>query len=206
MHIVEVVEDAAAALLNSRPSSVNWIRRVLCCKSRTPTSASSRATPLPTADADISSARPAATKLPRSAVFTKASRPLSLSIWVRRADCGTLFRSDGLKTRVAELIAYLGRNRERLVDYGTRHRSGLPISTSMAESAVESVIGDRFKKNRKMRWTPKGANALLHIRVANLNDELGNALKERHRARTRPANEPAFYSYLAAAADGTAEC
>ena len=33
-----------------------------------------------------------------------------------------------------------------------------------------------------MRWTPKGANALLHIRVANPNDELGNALKERKSA------------------------
>ena len=83
----------------------------------------------------------------------------------RAADCLEQLKtvlpqtSDGLKTRVAELIAYLGRNRERLVDYGTRHRSGLPISTSMAESAVESVVGDRFKKNRKMRWTPKGANA-----------------------------------------------
>jgi hypothetical protein len=121
----------------------------------------------------------------------------------RAADCLEQLKtvlpqtSDELKTRVAELIAYLGRNRERLVDYGTRHRSGLPISTSMAESAVESVVGDRFKKNRKMRWTPKGANALLHIRVANLNDELGNALKERHRARTRPANESTFYSWAA---------
>ena len=68
--------------------------------------------------------------------------------------------SDGLKTRLAELIDYLGRNRERLVDYGTRHRSGLPISTSMAESAVESVVGDRVKKNRKMRWTPKGGQCV----------------------------------------------
>jgi hypothetical protein len=33
--------------------------------------------------------------------------------------------------------------------------------------------------------------------VANLNDELGNALKERHRARTRPANESTFYSWAA---------
>ena len=87
--------------------------------------------------------------------------------------------SDALKARIAELIASLGVNRDRLVDYGARYRSGLPISTSMAESAVESGVGDRFKKNRKMRSTPKGANALLHIRVA------------------RPANEPRFYSWAA---------
>ena len=85
-----------------------------------------------------------------------------------------------LLTRVAELIAYLRRNKARLVHYAQRYRLGLPISTSAAESAVESVIGDRFKKNRKMRWTPKGANALLHIRVADLNGELASALKRRH--------------------------
>ena len=95
----------------------------------------------------------------------------------RAADCLEQLKTvlpqarDGLKARVAELIAYLGRNRERLVDYGTQHRSGLPISTSMAESAVESVIGGRFKKNRKMRWTPKGANALLHIRQLRAADD-----------------------------------
>ena len=47
--------------------------------------------------------------------------------------------------------------------------AGLPVSTSTAESAVESAIGDRFKKNRNMRWTNEGANALRHIRLDDLN-------------------------------------
>lgn len=105
--------------------------------------------------------------------------------------------TDALKSRVSELISYLENNRDRLVNYAVRYRLGLPISTSTAESAVESVIGDRFKKNRKMRWTPTGANALLHIRVANLNGELSDALKQRHIVRTQPANEPTFYSFAA---------
>lgn len=121
-------------------------------------------------------------------------------LWHGRAD-GCLKRlravlpqtSDALNVRLAELIAYLSKNRHRLIDYCVRHRAGLPISTSLAESAVESVIGDRFKKNRKMRWTPKGANALLHIRVANLNGELATALKERSRLRRQPANDPGFF-------------
>ena len=54
---------------------------------------------------------------------------------------------------------------------------------------MESVVDDRFKKNRKMRWTPKGANALLHIRVANLNGELASALKQRYWTRPQPAND-----------------
>lgn len=104
--------------------------------------------------------------------------------------------TDALKSRVSELIGYLD-NPDRLTHYAVRYRSGLPISTSTAESAVESVIGDRFKKNRKMRWTTKGANALLHIRVANLNGELADALKRRHSMSTKPANESSFY-FLAA--------
>ena len=92
-------------------------------------------------------------------------------------------------THVSELIAYLSNNSSRLVNYSQRSRAGLPVSTSMAESAVESVIGDRFKKNRKMRWTHKGANALLHIRVADLNGELKEALKRRHWKRPRAAND-----------------
>ena len=43
-----------------------------------------------------------------------------------------------------------------------------------------------------MRWTPAGANALLHIRVANLNGELADALKRRHRLQTGPANDATF--------------
>lgn len=61
-----------------------------------------------------------------------------------------------------ELIAYLSNNNSRLVNYSQRSRAGLPVSTSVAESAVESASGDRFKMNRKMRWTHKRANAFGH--------------------------------------------
>jgi hypothetical protein len=80
--------------------------------------------------------------------------------------------SDQLQLRVKELINYLVPNKDRLINYGARYRTGLPMSTSLAESAVNFVIGDRFKKKGQMRWTLAGANALLHIRVADLNGEL----------------------------------
>jgi hypothetical protein len=65
----------------------------------------------------------------------------------------------------------------------------LPRLFSAIATEPESIIGDRFKKNRKMRWTHKGANALLHIRVADLNGELREALKRRHWKRPRAAND-----------------
>jgi hypothetical protein len=68
-------------------------------------------------------------------------------------------------------------------------RKGLPMSTSLAESAVNSVIGDRFKKKGQMRWTPAGGNALLHIRVADLNGELADQFKRPYQAQPAPNKE-----------------
>lgn len=85
---------------------------------------------------------------------------------------------DKLQENVKELIGYLEPNQCRLINYAARYRAGLPISTSLAESAVNFVIGDRFKKKGQMRWTTAGANALLHIRVADLNGELADIFKK----------------------------
>jgi hypothetical protein len=56
-----------------------------------------------------------------------------------------------------------------LVNYSARHRKGLPISSSIAESAVNQVISHRMAKKRKMRWTDEGAHCMAQVRVAVLN-------------------------------------
>jgi hypothetical protein len=48
----------------------------------------------------------------------------------------------------------------------------LPISSSIAESAVNEVVSLRCAKKRQMRWTNKGAHLLVQVRVAVLNGEL----------------------------------
>ena len=48
----------------------------------------------------------------------------------------------------------------------------MPISSSIAESAVDDVVSLRCAKKRQMRWTDKGARLLVQIRVVMLNDEL----------------------------------
>ncbi|MNE11337.1 hypothetical protein D3C80_1040910 [compost metagenome] len=65
---------------NSAPASVKLMRRVLRLNSLTPNDSSSLATLFPTAEADIPSRSPAATKLCSSAARTKANKPLRLSI------------------------------------------------------------------------------------------------------------------------------
>jgi hypothetical protein len=56
-----------------------------------------------------------------------------------------------------------------LVNYSARHRKGLPISSSIAESAVNQVISHRMAKKRQMRWTDEGAHCMAQVMVAVLN-------------------------------------
>ena len=66
---------------------------------------------------------------------------------------------------------YLRNNAHTLVNYGARHRKGLPISSSIAESAVNQVVSHRMAKKRQMRWTDEGAHCMVQVRVAVLNGE-----------------------------------
>jgi hypothetical protein len=70
------------------------------------------------------------------------------------------------------ITCYLRNNTATLVNYGARHRKGLPISSSIAESAVNQVVSLRMAKKRQMRWTDAGAHRLVQVRVAILNGEL----------------------------------
>jgi hypothetical protein len=67
---------------------------------------------------------------------------------------------------------YLDSNAQYLVNYGWRYRRGMPISSSIGESAVNEVVSLRCAKKRQMRWTNKGAHLLVQVRVAVLNGEL----------------------------------
>lgn len=48
---------------------------------------------------------------------------------------------------------YLESNGKYLVNYGWRYRRGMPISSSIAESAVNEVVSLRCARRRQMRWT-----------------------------------------------------
>jgi hypothetical protein len=67
---------------------------------------------------------------------------------------------------------YLDSNQQYLVNYGWRYQRGMPISSSIAESAVNEVVSLRCAKKRQMRWTNQGAHLLVQVRVAVLNGEL----------------------------------
>ena len=70
------------------------------------------------------------------------------------------------------LYFYIDNNAGTLVNYGARYRKGLPISGSIAGSAVNQVVSHRMAKKQQMRWTDEGAHCLAQVRAADLNGEL----------------------------------
>ncbi|OWK18991.1 hypothetical protein AJ88_46905 [Mesorhizobium amorphae CCBAU 01583] len=59
-----------------------------------------------------------------------------------------------------------------IVNYGKRYRAGLRVATTLAESAVNSVVGKRMVKKQQMRWSLHGAHMLMQVRAAEINGEL----------------------------------
>ena len=74
---------------------------------------------------------------------------------------------------VDEFVEYLKGNERMLINYGAAYRSGRPISSAIAESTVNTLLGKRFGKKQQMHWTPAGAHQLLQVRAVELNGDLG---------------------------------
>ena len=73
---------------------------------------------------------------------------------------------------VRKACGYVRGHSPYLVNYAARYRKGLPISSAIAESAVNQVVSFRMAKKRQMRWSDAGAHALAQVRAAELNGEL----------------------------------
>ncbi len=79
----------------------------------------------------------------------------------------------GLRTPVFRgKVNYLNANINALVDYRRYQQVGRRISTGYVESNVNRLIGRRMCKSQHMRWSRKGADGVLQVRVALQNREL----------------------------------
>jgi len=74
--------------------------------------------------------------------------------------------------RCDTLRGYLANNETVLIDYGSRYRAGLPVSSSRAEGCVAEIANARMAKRRRMRWSPRGAHRMAVVRAAVLNGRL----------------------------------
>jgi hypothetical protein len=75
------------------------------------------------------------------------------------------------------LLTYIRLNKDAIVDYGARYRSGRRIATALAESAVNSVAAHRMVKKPPMRWSKRGAHPMLQVRSAVMNGNLREQLR-----------------------------
>lgn len=76
-----------------------------------------------------------------------------------------------------QLLTYIRSNRNAIVNYGKRYRAGLRVASTLAESAVNSLVGKRMVKKQQMRWSVHGAHMLMQVRTAYLNGELRDRLR-----------------------------
>jgi len=68
--------------------------------------------------------------------------------------------------RLTSLYEYINRNKPYLVNYEKRQSNGLPFTSTVAETSVNSLINYRQKCNQKMQWSRSGSHNILQIRTS----------------------------------------
>ena len=91
-----------------------------------------------------------------------------------------------LRSLGAQLLTYVASNRSAIINYGKRYRAGLRVASTLAESAVNSIVGKRLAKSQQTRWSVRGAHMLMQVRTADINGEL----RDRLRAEFRKPDPP----------------
>ena len=100
------------------------------------------------------------------------------------------YEDSTLHWNLRRLYFYVENNAATLVNYGARYRKGMPISSSIAESAVNLAVSHRMAKKQQMRWTDEGAHCLAQVRVADLNGEFSVRRLSAALRQSTPANAP----------------
>ena len=68
--------------------------------------------------------------------------------------------------RLQSFLAYITNNSSKIVNYRERKKQGLVFTSHLAESTVESLINQRCKGKKHMRWSREGLNPVLQLRAA----------------------------------------
>ena len=69
---------------------------------------------------------------------------------------------------LSDLVGYLDKHAEEIIDYERRQAAGKVIGSGRMEKCVDQVVGHR-QKGKGMSWTRAGSRALALLRVAELN-------------------------------------
>lgn len=78
------------------------------------------------------------------------------------------------RSKLQKLYDYLKSNEAYLVNYEEREQQHKTYSSQVAESHIDSIINERYKKSKKMQWTREGAHNILQIRGMITSNEWDN--------------------------------
>ena len=92
--------------------------------------------------------------------------------WMRSCSGDQIFEFSRLWGNLRKASGYLRSHAGYLVNYARRHHKGLPISSGIAESAVNQVVSMRMAKKQQMRWSDEGAHLLAQVRAHEINGDL----------------------------------
>jgi hypothetical protein len=81
-----------------------------------------------------------------------------------------------LRGGLLNLRIYVEQNGGSITNYGARYREGRRIASTAAEASVNNLVASRMVKKQQMRWSERGANLLLHVRVTLANGDLAERL------------------------------
>jgi hypothetical protein len=98
---------------------------------------------------------------------------------IDRTRATTALAAKRLRTAMGKLRDYIEGQSAHLVDYGLRHRQGQPIGTATTEGLANSLVNQRMNKLQQMRWSAKGAHAVITVRARHLNSLESAATVER---------------------------
>lgn len=90
-----------------------------------------------------------------------------------------------LRGGLLSLRTYIAQNRGSIANYGARYREGKRIASTAAEASVNNLVARRMVKKQQMRWSERGANLLLQVRVALANGDLAERLAYRPPIQSR---------------------
>lgn len=113
---------------------------------------------------------------------------VALCRWTQRKPLREVAGIGRFQRHVSDLLGYLERNQDALVDYAARRRRGEPISTAFVESAVNEIVAKRMNKKQQMRWNRTTVQPFLDVRTAVLDGTLEDAFRRRYHG-FRPAND-----------------
>ena len=88
-----------------------------------------------------------------------------------------------------EIDEYLTGQGAWLVNYAKRHRAGLRVGTSITEGTANFLVNRRMNKRQQMRWSRRGADAVLQIRCAVHNGTLGTGFGHLFNPGTQPTQQ-----------------